>query len=159
MLHFPRLSTGIQSIDSQWGKLCRKVQAFIEHHPVTNAEGGDIIHGALLAASGDRSVQLTDASVDVETYCLGVAAQGAANTEQLVMTTSNVERIWMESGLVPISGQALYVSASRPGAATNVAPANPNFVGRIGLILDSTMYDDGVYEFVDAVIFRCCTPG
>lgn len=157
MLHFPKLNTGIQSIDSQWGKLCRKVQAYIEHHPVTNAIGSAVVRGQCLAPSGDRSMDLTDAANEATSYFTGIASEPQADGEQFVMTTSNFERVWMESGLAPAAGNPLFLSETRPGAATTTN-LGQTFIARIGIILDASMYDDGVYEYVDAIIVRCCTP-
>lgn len=158
MLHFPKLNTGIQSIDSQWERLCRKVQAYIEHHPVTITSGLGINRGYFLAMEDNREVTRTDASDSSYVTCVGASSEAGGAEEQIVMTTSNVELVRMESDLTPSAGEAIYLSASTAGAGTNVVPKNPNYIARVGIILDASMYDSTENPYVDAVIFRCCAP-
>jgi hypothetical protein len=67
----------------------------------------------------------------------GVARSGLVNAGPVDAAVNGVTPVLLEAGLTPVAGQLLYVSATQPGHATNIAPVN---LFQIGSIKDASAY-------------------
>jgi len=157
MLHLPKLNSGINSINGQWEKLCRKIQAYIEHHPVSNSTLGDLTRGQIVYTVFNRSVGLAQANAEATSLWTGVMAEPMPQGSQGVMTTSNIERVLFEDSLTPSAGDPAYLSATLAGGARNLVPETGWSI-RVGIIIDSSMYVSGVNPYCDVLLGRCCAP-
>jgi hypothetical protein len=160
MLSFPKLHTGIPTIDQQWEKLVRRFQEFIQGHPVTNAEVvamaiGDVVY----IGEGVRQAYLAQGDSAKHADFAGVMGEPTAASARGIMQTSDVQLVHMEDALTPVGGNDVYVSASTAGRGTNVAPVGVGeFVSKFGIIVDASMYVTVTYPYCKVLIHRCCTP-
>jgi len=157
MLHLPKLNSGINSINGQWEKLCRKIQAYIEHHPLTNSNAGALSRGQIVYASGNRTMDLAQADAEATSRWIAVVSEPTAIGGQGVATTGNIERVLFENGQNPVAGQPVFLSATLAGAGRNTAPA-AGWSIRVGIIIDASMYVSGVNPYCDVLLGRCCAP-
>ncbi len=159
MLKFPKLHSGLTIVDAQWEKFVRKVQKYVEHHPVTNAQGSPMARGDIVrATTGVRQAVLAIATSEANADWTGVMAEPTADQASGVMQTSNVALVRFENGIVGLTEGPCYLSASDAGAASNAIPANPNYEIRVGIIVDSSPYVTGTNPFAWVLIGKCCAP-
>lgn len=159
MLKFPKLRSGFPIIDSQWEKLTTTVQKYVEHHPMTNAQGTAVTKGQIVRASGDRQTALALADTEANAEWVGIVdAQSAANGAKYDMATSNVQLVRFESGLTPASGERCYLSDTEAGSGSNSLPGVGSFSIRVGIIVDASPYVTVTNPFCYVLLGRCCTP-
>jgi hypothetical protein len=94
--------------------------------------------GQLLRFVADNVVGLmqADAAPHLIGYA-GVARSGLVGAGALDAAVNGITPVLLETGLTPVAGQLLYVSATVPGRATNIAPVN---LFQIGSIKDASAY-------------------
>ena len=117
-----------------------------------NAGAAAMQRGEVIRLTADRMFQKAQADVAANLdgligiqHSLGPIAQGGL----VVMTSLGLERVLLEPGLVGLAGgQKLYVSATMPGRATNVAPVLPALSRPFAIIHEAApWYDlDGTVE-------------
>ena len=160
MLKYPKLHSGITTIDEQWGKLVTKLQKYVEHHPVTNASGGALAKGDIVRAdAGVRQAVLALADSEAHAEWIGVldgspVVAAGAKTD---MATSNVQLVRFVDALTLVEGTPCYLSEVTAGAASNALPAT-GFVIRVGIIVDASMYVTLSNHYALVLLGRCCTP-
>lgn len=108
---------------------------------VRNDDVAALTRGMVIRISDDSAAVRAQADVLANLAGLyGVVGSGVVNVGgQAVTAISNAaaELVLLETGLTPVAGETLYVSATVPGRATNVAPGN---VAAIGTIVDARDY-------------------
>lgn len=105
-----------------------------------NAAGGALVDGNLVRINGNRTCAKADASsaATLQGFCGAVASSGSiAVGGPASVVFAGVTRVRCETGLTPVAGQTLWVSATTPGVATNVQPA---IAFEVGIIRDATGY-------------------
>lgn len=157
MLSYPKLHTGIPTIDQTWEKLIYTLQQFVQGHPVTVAAGaeiGDVVYMGAGVRQAVPAIATSSAAAD----WAGVMGEPVAAGARGVMQTSDVQLVHFEAALALAGGQPVYVSPNTAGRATNVAPVGiGQFVSRIGIITDASAYAPGNL-YAKVLIPRCCVP-
>lgn len=104
-----------------------------------NAGGAVMQFGHIVRVSGDS--QLSFAQADSNANLIGTlgavlssrVGQGAA----VVVATGGRNKVRLETGLTPLAGQTIYVSAATPGLGTTVRPMNAFIIGEV---IDASKY-------------------
>lgn len=150
-------------LQAAWHKLMRLLEVDVEHKLIQNNSGGELTRGQIVRMNGDRQVQAArggaaDAQADAEWTGVIVDAT-LADQAQGPMATDNVRLVRFESGLTPAAGEAVYLSATEAGSATNVAPSASNeWVIKIGLVADASPYVTVDNPFAWVLLNNCCEP-
>jgi hypothetical protein len=106
--------------------------------PVSNAEADMLLRGEVVRISGNSAVLRAQANLPANVVGLaGVMFNDTATGGLGSVATSGRAFVLLEPALVPVAGQALWVSAATAGRATNVAPALPVY---LGVIKDASGY-------------------
>lgn len=103
------------------------------HTGSVNGTGTPIVYGELVRITGPNLIgrMQADTLPHLAGY-LGVSRSGVANPGGYVdACIEGITPILLETGLTPLAGDTLYVSATVAGRATNVAPANVFVVGTV----------------------------
>jgi hypothetical protein len=103
------------------------------HTPAANGTGTPLVQGELVRLTGDDSVgrMQADSTGHLLGY-MGVIRSGVVNPGGPVdACLSGVLPVLLETGLTPVAGQTLYVSATVAGRATNVAPGIAFAIGSV----------------------------
>jgi hypothetical protein len=107
--------------------------------PVTNAAGSDLLAGEVVRLNGNATVTRAQANAPANVVGLVGAMQAATPLGALgPVVSSGRGFVLLEPALVPVAGEALWVSATTPGRATNVAP--PLLSVYLGIVKDASGY-------------------
>lgn len=107
--------------------------------PVTNAAGSDLLAGEVVRLNGNATVTRAQANIPANVIGLVGAMQAATPLGALgPVVSSGRGFVLLEPALVPVAGEALWVSATTPGRATNVAP--PLLSVYLGIVKDASAY-------------------
>jgi len=157
MVEFPKLLTNIWKLKQAFHGLTRRIQTTVEHMRVTNTTT-DMVRGEVIAlTSGSRQAIRSDADSDSAVEWAGVMAEDAAANATGISRINGYAFVLFEDALdpAPAAEDAVYVSQVA-GRATNVAPAGPAYVNRIGTVGNSDTYvgTGGCWVFLQ----HCCAP-
>lgn len=153
----PALTTTAQTIIEAINEINGNANAGTTQRTVTNSNAGAITVGQVLYfdGAGAGTVDLATAATNsaasrgyyfVSDASIASAATGTANT-------GGTTQVRLETGLTISEGDILFLSASTPGSATNVAPSGTgNIVQVIGQISDVQTYDGATDLLVEAEI-------
>lgn len=102
--------------------------------------GSAFERGAIVRlAGGNREAVLAQSNLAANLQGVaGIAETGGRG--RIPLTPSGVARVRLESGLTPVVGDHVYVSATAPGRGTNIAPVAPAVAFNVGTIVDATSY-------------------
>jgi len=102
--------------------------------PLINGSGSVLVHGEIVRVSGVNTV--SRAQADSGSHLTGLAGVngsgsigvgGSAN----IFTTGAQADVLLETGLTPVAGQTVYVSATVAGRGTTVSPGTAVAIGTI----------------------------
>lgn len=149
--------TNDSQIRQFWHKLIRVIQTELEHKRVTNGSVASLVKGDLLyAASGDRVMRQAVNSTAAQADWVCVASEPIAASERGIARTEGYGLVRFVTGLTMVEGVQVYVSDTA-GAATNVAPDDPDYTSVVGILGNADDYTDlNPYAYV--FLGHCC-PG
>lgn len=105
---------------------------------VTNAAGSDLLAGEVVRLNGNATVTRAQADIPANVAGLVGVMQAATALGALgPVISSGRGFVLLEAALAPVAGDALWVSATVAGRATNVAPALAVY---LGVIKDASGY-------------------
>lgn len=123
-----------------------------------NADTAAFTRGMLVRISATNAVRRAQADSSANLQGLvGVVDSGSVGVSGFpnVVAASPKQSVLLETGLTPLAGQTLYVSASVAGRATNVPPT---IAVAIGTILDATAYSRNA-TVIAAVVLPATSTG